>query len=152
MAAQGHRIHYIWVMLGGCARRERPRALLRAWGMETTAGLQVAALVCPTRVRSSAMSNETHVRALQPQRRPQAASSAGAAVTGHVPAPAHRASPAAAEAKQTCSHAHVGHVATRQGPWGALGRRPNVHDVDVLKWEPTFTGPTRAPGYLTIRF
>jgi hypothetical protein len=63
-------------MLGGCARRERPRELVLAWGMETTAGLQVAALARPSCVRSCAMSNETHVRAVQPRRRPQAASSA----------------------------------------------------------------------------
>jgi hypothetical protein len=51
----------IAMILGGCARRARPRARLLAWGVGVTDGLQVAALVRPTRVRSSAMSYGTHV-------------------------------------------------------------------------------------------
>jgi hypothetical protein len=58
----------------------------------------------------------------------------GSRADGACPRPrASRASPAAAGAKQTCSHAHVGHVATRQGSWGMLGRRLKVHDGDDLQ-------------------
>jgi hypothetical protein len=117
-------------MLGGCARRERPRALVLAWGMQTT-GLQVAACGAPVpRPQQRNVKRDSREGCTAAEE----ATGRFVGADGAHPRPrASRASPAAAGAKQTCSHADVCHVATRQAPWGVLRRRPKVHDVDDLQ-------------------